>query len=201
MEKKAKPIEVEELIKGLRRSDEQCFNLLFHRYFKRLHFFAIQYVKDAGAAESLVLDTFVTLWKKRKELKSDRENGLLSWLYIVLKNNCFQHLKAESLTKSNVELFSENQLKLDLAGLQTMEISEDFFDEISAIISNTLETLPPRCRQVFEMSRTEGMKNREIAEALHISEKAVEGNISRALKEFRKNLKDYLPYVLIVFNL
>lgn len=201
MEKKAKTIEVEELIKGLRRGEEQCFNLLFHRYFTRLHFFAIQYVKDNGSAESLVLDTFVTLWKKRNELKSASENGLLSWLYIVLKNNCYQHLKAISVTEKNVELFSEEQLKLDLAGLQSMEISEDFFDEISVIINNTLETLPSRCRQVFEMSRNEGMKNREIADVLQISEKAVEGNISRALKEFRKNLKDYLPYVLIIFNL
>lgn len=191
--------QVEFLLEGLKTGEEKCFNQLFNRYFQRLHFFAYQYVRDTATAESLVQDTFVTLWKKRESLRCKNENSLLSWLYTVLKNGCYQFIKTEK--QRLINLVSEEQLAIDIEGLALMDTSENYFNEVNTIVDNTLKMLSPRCKEVFELSRYGGLKNREIASKLGITEKAVEGNISRALKEFRRSLKEYLPYVLIILNL
>jgi len=63
--------------------------------------------------------------------------------------------------------------------------------ELSEVIETTLNELPERCRQIFKMSRFEGLKYNEIAEQLSISIKTVEANMGKALQLFRKNLKHY----------
>lgn len=192
---------LDKLIEGIKRGDERYFNILFKKYFQHLHFFAAQYVKDSSAAENLVQDTFMTLWRKRTELKSQNEPGLLSWLYTVLKNNCFHHLKQQKAEREFSSLLLEEQVQLDMAGLFEMDTSEHTFNEIYKIIQKTMAELSPQCRRVFEMSRFDGFKNKEIAALLNISEKAVEGNITRALKVFRGSLKEYLPQILAFFNI
>ena len=192
---------VEKIVEGVKQGDERYFNILFKKYFRHLHFFATQYVKDSSVAENLVQDTFMTLWRKRAELKSQNEPGLLSWLYTVLKNNCFHHLKRQKAEREFSSSLLEEQVQLDMAGLFEMDTSEHTFNEIYKIIQQTLEELSPQCRRVFEMSRFDGFKNREIAALLNISEKAVEGNITRALKVFRGSLKEYLPQILAFFNI
>ena len=64
-------------------------------------------------------------------------------------------------------------------------------DEVSALISQTLESLPERTREIFRLSRQEGMKYREIAKQLSISEKTVEANMGKALKALRNSMERY----------
>jgi RNA polymerase sigma-70 factor (ECF subfamily) len=71
--------------------------------------------------------------------------------------------------------------------------------EIEQIINDTLEKLPPRCREIFILSRMEGKKNAEVASIFNISEKAVEAQITKALKVFKIALKDYLALLVIMF--
>ena len=73
--------------------------------------------------------------------------------------------------------------------------------DIEQIIQETLASLPPQCRKVFELSRFQEMKNREIAEELNISIKTVEKHISKGIKTFKVALKDYLPLVAYLFVL
>ena len=79
-----------------------------------------------------------------------------------------------------------------------MQISELTFVEIENLLCKALEEMPGQCRKVFEMSRFSGLKNKVIAKELDISVKAVESNITRALKALRIYLKDYLPLCLLL---
>jgi RNA polymerase sigma-70 factor (ECF subfamily) len=112
------------------------------------------------------------------------------------------HLRKEKVKKKytdEVKMKIENQLYT--SALNEMDTSVILFQEIEEIIKKTLEELPPRCREVFVLSRYEGKKNQEIAKDLNITIKAVEANISRAIKVFRVALKDYLPiaaYLLLL---
>lgn len=81
----------------------------------------------------------------------------------------------------------------------TVEQNDQFAEaEIQRIIDSTLQALSPKTRKVFEMSRNQGLKYREIAQRLNISEKTVETHISKALKELRQNLKAYLTVLLLL---
>ncbi len=80
-----------------------------------------------------------------------------------------------------------------------LQILAFVFQEIEQIIQETLSSLSPQCRKVFEMSRLQEMKNREIAENLNISVRTVEGHISKGIKTLKIALKDYLPLVAHLF--
>lgn len=83
------------------------------------------------------------------------------------------------------------------------EISEPLTDiylkDIQALLKESIHNLPPKCRQIFQMSRYQGMKNAEIAVALNISVRTVEAQIYNALKLLKESLQDYLPIFILFF--
>jgi RNA polymerase sigma-70 factor (ECF subfamily) len=93
------------------------------------------------------------------------------------------------------------KMQLNEEALNELDFSKIDLDAIEKIICDTLETLPERCREVFMLSRYDHLKNREIADKLGITLKAVEGNITRALKIFQVSLRDYLPSGFLMFLL
>ena len=94
---------------------------------------------------------------------------------------------------------SELELEMNIEALTSLDTSELTFTEIERIIEETLAGLSPQCRKIFEMSRFSDKRNKEIAEELNISVKAVEGQITKALKIFRITLKEYLPLIAWLF--
>ena len=104
-----------------------------------------------------------------------------------------RHEKVKKKYKTEAAFQKQNSIYSEaLSGLDTSTVT---FQEIETIIEKTLSELPARCREVFILSRLEGKKNKEVAEALDISVKTVEAQITKALKTLRISLKDYLPLV------
>ena len=105
--------------------------------------------------------------------------------------------------KYRQKLFSQSiddsEINLNINALDTIDTSIIAFQEMEQIIQETLSSLPPQCRKVFELSRIQEMKNKEIAEELNISVRTVEGHISKGIKTFKVALKDYLPLVAYLF--
>jgi RNA polymerase sigma-70 factor (ECF subfamily) len=104
---------------------------------------------------------------------------------------CLRHEKIARNFVDNTENRIHNQILFP--ALEQLDTSVTTFQEMEAIIEKTLSELPPRCREIFILSRFEGKRNNKIAEELNISLKAVEAQITRALKAFRVALKDFLP--------
>jgi len=94
------------------------------------------------------------------------------------------------------------ELDINYKSLDAFDTSDIVFEELQIQIKATLEKLSPACRRVFEMSRFEDKKNREIAEELNLSIKTIEAQISKALRSLKTDLKDYLPlfYILFLFR-
>jgi RNA polymerase sigma-70 factor (ECF subfamily) len=190
----------QQLFERLRNDDEAAFKVLFNDFYSKLYYFVLEFIPLKDIAEDIVQDTLVTLWNKRSELKDD--SNLTSYLFTVAKNNALKRLRDKKYRQkmfSNVMDVSE--LNLNVAALSTIDTSVCAFTDIEQIIQETLLTLPPQCRRVFELSRFQEMKNREIAEELNISVKTVEGHISKSIKTFKIALKDYLPLVAYLFVL
>ncbi|HEY3369910.1 MAG TPA: RNA polymerase sigma-70 factor [Prolixibacteraceae bacterium] len=187
------------LFEKLREGDEAAFKVIYNKYVPRLYYFVREYIPQADLAENIIQDTLMTLWDKKGTLANDTNLG--AYLYTVSKNNCLYKLRDLKYRKRLYDStnLGDLEIKANLDALSALDTSTLTFSEIEKIIKETMEQLPPQCRVVFQMSRFDEKKYREIAEELSISVKAVEGHMTKALKVFRTNLKDYLPLVAFLF--
>lgn len=188
-----------QLLYRIKRGDELAFKEVHKQYYSRLYYFIYEFIPQKDIAENIIQDTFLALWKKRQDLKENTNLG--AYLFTVAKNNCLYKLRDHRYRQKLFAANDINGMELDLNAevLQSIDSSPVTLDEIERIIEKTMNELPPRCREVFFLSRFKDLKNREIAEALNISEKVVEKHISRALKAFKLSLKDYLALVAYLF--
>ncbi len=186
-------------LEKIMNDDEVAFRSVYNDYFSKLYYFILEFIPQQDIAENIVQDTFFTLWEKRHTLNEN--TNLAPFLFSVAKNNCLYKLRdqryRQKLFDSN--LCGEDELDLNIDVLKELDTSVFIFQEIEQIIERTLNGLPPQCRKVFELSRSENKKNREIAEELNISIKTVENQMTKSLKIFRIALKDYLPLVSYLF--
>jgi RNA polymerase sigma-70 factor, ECF subfamily len=175
------------LITGLRNKDKAVFDCIFNYYYSGLCTYSLKYIKDKEIIEDIVQDFFVSLWVKSSQINIT--DSIKSYLFASVKNRCFDYLKHHKVE----EKFSLNTLN------NTEENDSNLYveTELREAIASGLEKLPPRCREIFEMSRFKGMKNQEIADKLNISKRTVELQISLALKTLRIELKDFLPAWLL----
>jgi RNA polymerase sigma-70 factor, ECF subfamily len=188
----------EKLLGDLKKGNEKAFTAIFNNYFSRLCQFANTYVVDEAASKNIVQDIFVQLWETKNTI---RENtSIMAYLLTITKNSCLDYLKHKQVEFKYQKLVAKEQKELELNyfALKRLEIDLLDYEEIVQIIEKTLTILPPQCQQVFRMSRFENLSNTEIAGKLNVSIKAVEANITRALKIFRKELKDYISILLIL---
>lgn len=169
------------------------FEDIFRQYSKPLFYYAAKFVGDE-VAKDIVQDTFVKLWADKSLVITKSLNSLL---FTTIRNRCLQQLEKQKVRSKYAE---STKLKLQSEELQYYmeERSSLIEQELEDKLNEVLNTLPERCRQIFMLSRFENKKNREIAEELDISVKAVEKQISKALTNIRIEMKDYLPLLLFL---
>lgn len=169
--------------------DETIFEGLYYKYSDRLYNFAFRFVSDEHTAQDIVHEAYGTLWEKFEGKESDAWQALL---FRIVRNRSIDTLRHQSslrivsLTDSFRNVCDEGLYQMDFAGNDSDR--KTIYDELTANIHSIMGKLPDRCREVFMMSRFQNMKNKEIAAALKISEKAVEKHIHKALTVFRKEL-------------
>lgn len=167
----------------IRQVDISQFETLFRSSYAPLVRYAKTITKDKDTAEEIVQDLFYRLWKDRKKIVIN--NSLDGYLYTSVHNRCLHHLdhlRVVDKHKTEMKNKDKNEVTSPAEELQHKELQ----DRISGI----LEKLPERCSRIFYMNRFDGLKYSEIALRLSISVKTVEANMGRALKEFRKALKE-----------
>ena len=169
--------------------DETIFEGLYYKYSDRLYNFAFRFVSDEHTAQDIVHEAYGTLWEKFEGKEIDAWQALL---FRIVRNRSIDTLRHQSslrivsLTDSFRNVCDEGLYQMDFAVNDSDR--KTIYDELTANIHSIMGKLPDRCREVFMMSRFQNMKNKEIAAALKISEKAVEKHIHKALTVFRKEL-------------
>ena len=185
-----------ELLQKIQTGNKVSFETVYLYFYPKLIYFAKQYLLDLETSKNVVQDVFTELWDRRNMLFP--ETNLNSWLYTVTKNKSLKIIdQLKSKTNYN-NFFHYRQLIANYKSLDEFDTSSFTFEELQNQLQKTLEKLSPGCREIFEMSRFEDKKNREIAEELNISIKTVEAQISKALKTLRISLKEYLPIAFLL---
>jgi len=176
------PMDDKFIIERLHAQDKKIFDTVFTYYYSGLCAFVYQYINDRDAVEDLVQDFFVKFWTENQSLEIT--GSLKAYLFSSVKNSALDYLKHQQVkTKYKDQFLATNEI--------TCESHEYAESELMEIIDQQLLKLPPRCREIFTLSRFKGISNKEIAESLNISKRTVELQISNALKALKKALADY----------
>ena len=169
----------EALLEMLKAGHDWALKELFDRYHLRLFRLAAGVLRDEHVAKDLVQDIFIDLWRRRASC--DIRN-LSSFLFRAIKFQVLKYIRNTKLHAGhlalidNIEAVNQTQESLDLK-------------ETEEILRKAVEDLPPRCREVFEMSRLQLLSHKEISSKLNISTKTIEAQISKALALIRQRLK------------
>ena len=154
--------------------------------------FSLRYVADPIIAEEIIQDLFCKLWIRREELSINM--SLRSYLYKAALNHSLNFLRHREMQRKYFEY----------VGFEVDQVSGnghyDSDGELSVRISKALAELPEKRREIFELSRFEGLKYHEIAERLGINIKTVETQMTRALDFLRHYLKEYMSAILLIMN-
>lgn len=188
------------LVKFLKEGNQEVFQSIYEKFFGPLFVFAKEYVIDPDVAHEMVQDTFMILWEKRQTLND--ETYLQSYLYKITRNNCLNYLKHLKVQEKYRQFTKSRKIELELnsAALQNSSAEKILSEELEEKINEAIDSLPPKCKQIFKLSRFEEKKYREIAEELNLSVKTVENQILKALKVLRKHLSEFIGSLLIAIS-
>ena len=167
------------LFDKIRGGNAKAFEYAFRKFSPRLEAFAQKYTNDTNEAEDIVQDVFLKLWERRELLDNI---SLTSFLFMMVRNSCLNYLKHRQIADTVQQRIPDTETAERL-------YAADFVPDPSSLLIQ--KELPPKCKEAFVLSRLNGLKNREIAEHMAITEKVVEKHITRALKRFRDGLRRY----------
>lgn len=183
----------------MQKNNKSDFSRVYSIYFPKLVRFAREFVLSTEDAENIIQDIFIYLWEHKELL--DTLTNLNAFLFTLVKNKCIDQLRHRKLLERKREEFKtvlDKEIQLKLYALQQFDENALSNEEIEIILNNAINSLPEKCREVFILSRMEGLKNREIAERLNISAKTVENQMTTAIRKLRVELKDYLPLFIFI---
>ena len=184
-ERAAQPAGDAELVRRIRAGDERALEVVFRSHYSGMASFVQRFVRSPDLAEELVQDVFLKLWSKREQL-ADIET-LRTYLFRAARNTALNYLRRVKLERRWAE---EQGTEADPPA--TFAADDDTVEqEVAAAVKQAIDRLPPRCREIFLMSRDGGLTYAEIARSLDISVKTVETQMGRALKSLRASLHHF----------
>lgn len=177
----------EDLLILLKQSDKSAFEALYNLYWEKMYGTAYKRVKNGEIAEEIVQDLFTDLWLRRDMLPAIA--SLSGYLHSAVHYRAINHIQKEIRKDRFEQHVAIYHLDFDNSTEEGV-----LYNDLHFLIDREVETLPVKCREVFKMSRTDHKTNREIAQTLGISEKAVEKHITRALKHLRSTLNNFFLF-------
>ncbi len=163
------------------KGDKEAFSIVFKKYFGKVYHFVLSMVKQPSVAEDLSQDIFVKLWVRRRKLSEI--TSIDNYLFIVARNRTLDYLRSASRKKECVNLSDEV-----LLSMASHDSSYDRIDDKSLIdaVRMAINSLPPKRRDIFMMSRFDGLTNDEIAALMGITRKTVENQLALAGSQIKK---------------
>ena len=165
--------------------NEPLVKELFLKHYRPLTAFAFKFVRNIDAAKDVVQSVFIRLLQKN-DLDEISTNPK-AYLYKAVANECLNTIK-----KAKTRSLYEGAYAAEIPKTTLLQAMEETEQELK--IFNAIDNLPPKCRQIFMMSRLEDLKNKDIADQLNLSLRTVETHISNALRTLRASLRSWILF-------
>jgi len=181
-----------QLLNLIQADHEAAFKELYCRYWKHLYAFAFNRVRSREVAEEIVQDFLTNFWLNRHKLHI--QTSFDGYIYTSIKNLVLNYFAREARKSQMLENIGASMSALDNSTEEVIMLHE-----LRSVITREVSQLPVKCRSVFELSRLENKSNKEIAQTLGISEKTVEGHLSKAIKRLRISLNMLAVVIIAIF--
>jgi RNA polymerase sigma-70 factor (family 1) len=178
------------LLQKLKEGDIHALEVIFNKHYNNLSRYLLLLFKNELLVEHVAQDIFIYLWENRSDIEI--HVSLESYIYSAGRYKALNQLRNARLQEAVREKLSSpghDEAPADLAYEKK---------ELEKLIEEAISTLPPRCQQIFRLSREEDMTYKQIAEYLKVSTNTVEGQMSIALKKLRSALKPVYFKLLIL---
>lgn len=167
---------------SLKKGDTRAYQTVFDMYYMRLFSYVNTYTKNESNAKDIVQETFIKLWNNRKNINVDA--SILAFLHKVAYNIFIDNYRKGKRQQNLLDTLSYEVVT------NSIETEEDTTNQQKIeIVKKSIEELPPRCQEIFKLSKYEGLKYAEIAETLNISIKTVEAQMGKAFSYIRQQVK------------
>ncbi len=187
--------------RGLRNGDPGAYKEVFRLLYPRLKGYCRLFIADEHEAEDIIQEGFLTLWEKRNTIQP--ENSVENLLFVIVRNRCLNRIKKRKLEESNgdleISLPSEVQFlyQIDFTGKEDKSLEEMMIESFQQAV----DELPEKMRLVYRKCKIEGRKQKEIADELGITVKAIEKHISKAKHHIREKLLLQYPTMILLVSL
>lgn len=166
------------------RSNQSSFNIFFHRYCTKLYTFSFQITSDKLISEEVVSDVFTKLWNNRKNLQ--KIENIEAYLYRATRNQSL------SAIRNSDKVLTYTQITPEVFITNVSPETSLLDSELEKLIRDNVDNMPKAQQMVFKLIKNDGLKYREVAEILDISESTVETQMVRALKKLRVLISEYM---------
>jgi RNA polymerase sigma-70 factor, ECF subfamily len=173
------------LFARLGAGDEAAFDALFRAWYAPLVRIAEGIVRERAVAEEVVQDVLLEVWRRRERLGD--EESPRAYLIRAARNRALNHLRHLRVQQRGAPYVGGRVESAPEGASRVVE------EELDRAVRGAVAELPPRCREVFELSRVHGLSYAEIASSLEISVKTVEAQMGKALRTLRERLAAWLP--------
>jgi RNA polymerase sigma-70 factor (ECF subfamily) len=182
------------LIALLGKQDEKAFEDVFKTNYKSLHAYAFTLLKEEIVAEEMVQNVFCKLWERSASLTIS--GSVAAYLYRAVHNESLNYLKHQKVRSEHRLHVSHQSGQENDSASRRLHVKE-----LEDRLRQSLNELPEQCRTIFQMSRFEELRYKEIADRLDLSVKTVENQMGKALRILRSKLVDFLVFILLLARL
>ncbi|TRX71845.1 RNA polymerase sigma factor [Carboxylicivirga sp. M1479] len=179
------------LIEQILDDSQYAFNQLFEKYYDYAFDVTSLYCNYSDA-EEVISDVFAKIWNKRQQL--EEISNFKSYLFISLKNQCLNYLRKKKVNTVEIENAFEFLAPNEIDPQHSLEI-----DELTEKVEAVIDGLPPKCKEAFKLVREEGLKYKDAAKRLSISENTLDVHLKKATKRILEVIKNYGMKIIIIF--
>ncbi|GAA3620505.1 RNA polymerase sigma factor [Flavivirga jejuensis] len=176
------------LIESLIKEDEKAYSFLVDTYYKKLFAYALSLTKNHYSSQDIVQVVFLKTWEFRKKLNSSY--SIKNFLYKSVYNEFVNRYHKDKSISTLGRIFIENLNNV------IDHKNDSILKEKISLVNSEIEKLPPKCKQVFILSKKEGLTNIEIANYLGVTVKSVEKHITKGFSLIRKEAKKKIKFIL-----
>lgn len=185
---KTATLDIDNLLTIVSTDDRKAFDLFYNLYYEQVFRVSYYFLRDKEACREVVTDVFFAVWQSRKKLRDI--TNIEAYLYVITRNEAIRYLSSNR----NFSYISLDDLPMQLEERRD-ESPEDRIvtQEMESLLTQVVNELPEKCRLIFLMSREEGLKPKEIAEILSITESTVRVQMKIAIDKITNGLKPHYP--------
>lgn len=183
-----------ELVVLLKNKDHLAFTEIYNRYSVLMFYKVNQMLRDEEVSKDLIQDLFISIWDKSDLIQEN--NNLSGYLYVGARNRVLKIIQRNNLHNDHLASLAAYASEVSMETIQDIDERE-----LKTIVQREIDNLPPKMKQIFEMSRQDNLSHAEIAAKLGLSDQTVKKQINNALKILRTKLSVYAPMGMIILEL